>query len=596
MKILLAGINAKYVQTNLAIRLLKSFVSVHSASVRQGRVTVELSEWNINQSIASIVRGIFQAEPTVILFSTYIWNRDMTFRVAEELKKVLPSGKIGFGGPEVSWSPDKTFTDCSAADFVIAGEGELTFAEMTERLAVQAEMPSDFYLALEDLSGLYVRSFDDGEICSFGGVRPPVQNLDIVPFPYDREPLDFDPENRIVYYESSRGCPFSCAYCLSSIEKAVRYYPLDRVLREISFFMDNGFPLVKFVDRTFNLDPKRYLLIWSHIRDYYNNKTLFHFEIAAEYLEDEALRTLESMPDGSIQLEIGIQSINNETLSIVGRPAHPEVLAEKIRRIPEKIHTHVDLIAGLPAENLESFARSFDFAFALDADMLQVGFLKILAGTKMERIAYETKGYVWSSHPPYEVYASSVLSFKELLIIKDVEHLVDTWYNSGLMRHTVFFLAKNDPEVSPFPLFRSLANFVRIYYQDADLYLPRRTADSFACMASFLGSLAKDKKTLASAGLEYLRYDFLLQGKPGAFPGWYERRYSKEVHDRALEQNGFLGNAGNLRANPVSRRERYSRTELDSFDFGQDGKEVVILFVYPGIQEKNRKVTCVTLE
>jgi hypothetical protein len=560
VKILLVGINAKYVQTNLAIRLLKGFASRYSQAVRSGRIEIQTAEWNINQLPGQIVRGIYETHADAVVFSTYIWNREMVLSVAGEIRKIQPLLLIGFGGPEVSWSARKFFEDCPAADLIIAGEGEEAFVDF---LDAWAEGQS-----VSRIKGIYSRA--DG--FSFGGDRPPMTDLSQIPFPYDEENLDFDPENRIVYYESSRGCPFSCAYCLSSIDKSVRYYPLERVLSEIGYFLERGFPLVKFVDRTFNLDPARYLSIWTYIRDHHNGKTLFHFEIAAEYLSDEAFTLLETIPEGAIQFEIGIQSINSETLRLVGRPAHPEALAEKIRRIPKHIHTHVDLIAGLPAENLASFASSFDYAFALDAGMLQLGFLKILSGSPMERIAESSPGYVWSSRPPYEVLSSPVMPYNDLLGLKDIDRLVDDWYNSGLMRNALNFLVLRAD--SAFSVFRDLTLFTRSFYPDHDPYLPRRPTDHFACLAAFSRSFFSGRTGCTSVAIEWLKLDFLLQGKPGSFPDWFIRRYSKDAHDAALVSHGISGPGGE------TRRLAYARTEYEELCLTEEESPQSFLFIY----------------
>jgi len=594
VKILLVAINAKYVQTNLAVRLLRSYAEAHAPSIRSGLVSVEIAEWNINQPSGAIVRGIYESHADAVFFSVYLWNREMSLRVASDVRRVMPDAVLGFGGPEVSWAAEKFLDECAAGDLVIAGEGEATFVELVERFARYANdtAPEGIGASLSEiLSGIAGVYFCDrgesgrGGSIRFGGDRPLIADLDTIPFPYTPEQIDFEPAHRIVYYESSRGCPFKCAYCLSSLDARVRYYPLERVLSEIAYFMDRGFPLVKFVDRTFNLDPDRFLKVWEYIRDHHNGKTLFHFEIAAEYLPDAAYAVLAAMPEGAVQFEIGIQSANATTLQLVGRPAHPEILAERIARIPKHIHTHVDLIAGLPEEDLASFARSFDYAFALGADMLQLGFLKVLPGSPMERIAREAEGYRWSDFPPYEVLSSPVLPYGDLLILKEVEQLVDTWHNSGLMRNALRSLcAATD---SAFSLFRAIAQFVKGYFEDHDMFLPRKPADSFSCMAAFLkegqasariGLDVSDATTAYRVALEYLRYDLLLQGKPGVFPDWFERRYSKEAHDALLDSQGIL--KGQHGGAPVSRRIAYSRTEFDRFRFDEEGQEMAILFLY----------------
>lgn len=573
MKILLVAINAKYVQTNLAVRLLAAYARRAVPAAGDGRVSVELGEWNVNEPAGQIVRGIVEREPDAVLFSTYIWNRGMAFRVMGDVRKLLPGAILGAGGPEVSWNAERDLREHPELDLVISGEGEVTLTELIDRLVDG--------VTFAGTPGTYARS--GGKIV-FGGEREPLADLGSIPFPYAKDLLDFDPANRIVYYESSRGCPFSCAYCLSSIDRAVRYYPLERVLSDIGYFLKEGFPLVKFTDRTFNLAPARYIAVWEFIRDHYNGITRFHFELSADLLGDDAFAALETMPEGSVQFEIGIQSTNPETLRLVGRTSDPGRLEANVRRIPASIHRHVDLIAGLPAENLASFARSFDFAFSLDADMLQLGFLKILDGSPMAEIARAQAGpdgYAWSAEPPYEVLRSPAMPYRDVLAVKDVERLVDAWYNSGLLRNFLTRLAETDG--SAFALFRELASFARGYFADGDLYLPRRPSDIFACAYAFLA--ARRSAPRADGLGEWLRYDFLLQGKPGAFPHWYERRYDRDAHDAALLAQGLLG-AGE------SRRTLYARTEYDRFRLSPEGGEVAVLFEYFGEKKNEKKAIC----
>jgi radical SAM superfamily enzyme YgiQ (UPF0313 family) len=576
VKILLVGINAKYIQTNLAIRLLRAYAHERSSAAISGTVSVDIAEWNVNLPAQNIVRGIYESEAYAVFFSVYIWNREITFRVIEEVRKVMPDVLIACGGPEVSWSTDESFDACAAIDAIFVGEGERTFADAVDALGGAATGGREAAArranpySLRDIPGIALKDYR-------GSFRPrdPIEDLGTIPFPYERGNPGFSSENRIVYYESSRGCPYSCAYCLSSLDRSVRYYPLERVFADISFFLEEKYTLVKFVDRTFNLDPGRYLEIWRYIRDRHNGLTLFHFEIAAERLSDDALEFLATMPEGAVQLEIGIQSANTATLAAVGRLSRAEVLAERISRIPKFIHSHVDLIAGLPEEGLESFRESFDFAFALEADMVQVGFLKVLAGTKMEEIARSMPLYAWSSHPPYEVLSSPWMGYRDLLVVKDVEHLVDTLFNSGLARNALLHLAKKEFGGKSFALFERLADFSRAYYSDCDLFLPRRPSDSFACLAGFIDSCPKQGLDERYAiALEWLRYDFLLMGKPGAFPLWYDRRYSKEGHDGALLSCGILGDGRE------SRKNAYARTEFESFSLDPSLGPENYLFIY----------------
>lgn len=588
MKTLLVGVNAKYVHTNLAIRILREFLREQCVPVQSGALSVEIAEWNVNEPVSSIVRGVLESGAEVVFFSTYIWNRRAVFDAADALRAVQPELIIGFGGPEAASVPEATFADCSAADLVITGEGELTLSETLERIwAVRYLAAEGRILALAGIPGLVIRERVSGCV-SRAVPRSVIEDLSIIPFPYARG-FDFDPENRIVYYETGRGCPFSCAYCLSAVERGVRWYPLERVLGEVEWFLERRVPLVKLTDRTFNLDGPRSRAVWERIRDRWNGVTCFHFEISAALLDEADFAVLETLPAGAVQFEIGIQSTNPATLAAVSRTGDFVSLAQRIRRIPRTIHTHVDLIAGLPHEGLESLALSVNRVFALGADMLQLGFLKVLPGAPMAAIAAADPGWRVTPAPPYEVLATPDLCWDELLAVKDVEQVLDSWYNSGLMRETLTFLAWRSGACVPglpaaWEVFRDLAGWIRRWYPDGQLYLPRRLQDSFACLAAWITSGEKGAPAEANVGaaLERLRLDYLLQAKPGAFPEWYERRYDKEAHQRALETRAVAagsatpavdggsataasGSGGSSRA--PSRRVLYAASEWDSFDF-----------------------------
>lgn len=581
MNVLLVGINAKYIQTNLAIRLLKSYAEAHSASVMEGSVSVGIAEWNVNQHVQGIVRGIYEKTPDIVLFSTYIWNREHVFRVAETLAEVMPELLIGVGGPEVSYKPQRALSECPSLDFVVSGEGERTFSETLELLALLHGSPKDGLLdPLGKISGITTRR--EGQPDNFRETRALMENLDEIPFPYGKKDDTIDPEHRIIYYESSRGCPFGCAYCMSSIERSVRFYSLERVFSDLDFFLRNTYPLVKFVDRTFNISPSRYRAIWAYVRDHYNGVTRFHFEISADLLSEEDFMLIDTMPAGSIQFEIGIQSANSVTLASVNRKTDLERLARAVRRIPKGIHAHVDLIAGLPHEDLASFSRSFDFAFSLDADVIQLGFLKILDGTRMEAIALQDAAYHWEKKPPYEVLVSPEMSYEDLGKLKEIEHVVDNLWNSGVFRATI--RALNLEEASAFALMNDIAEHIRSWFPDGDPFLPRKPADLFACMASYLQSHGK------SAYLEWLKFDFFMQAKPGRIPEWFARRYSRDSHDQILERTGFLSSVGEV------RRIAYARSEYEEFIFpGKDGIEA-FFFMYPGSDGKGSGVQCIKVE
>lgn len=437
--------------------------------------------------------------------------------------------------------------------------------------------------------------------CS-GAVSRHLSDLSEIPFPY-RSPagtlVDWaDPDNRIFYYESSRGCPFRCAYCLSSLDTTVRYVPLDRVLSDIQFFLDTGCRLVKFTDRTFNLDEARCKTIWQYITHHHNGKTVFHFEIAAQLLTASLLEVLETVPEQSVQFEIGIQSIHPETLNAVGRSGNIRQIAENIQKIPSKIHIHLDLIAGLPFENIRLFGASYDFTASLRPDMIQCGFLKILSGTAMEQWALTHAGYQWLSCPPYEVLQSPHIDFADMLRLKRLEVLTDVFYNSGQFLYTVGFLL--DQGVSLFSLFRELAD----WFECRHLFdVPHKTNDWFGFLYEFLsereasgtvparcmpdfsaedGMESGEKRESAELpGMVYqlkelLRFDFIRREKISVFPGWFIRRYDKEKHREAVYSHTSV----------ESTRETFAATEYDVFYVQPLSGEPVphgcpVLFVYP---------------
>jgi len=590
VKILLVGVNAKYVHTNLAIRIIHAYICEHCVPVHTGSLSVKIAEWNVNEASATVVRGILESGAQAVFFSTYIWNQRTIFDAAAALRAVQPELIIGLGGPEAAAVPETSLADCPAADLVISGEGELTLSETLERLwAVRHLATEGRILALAGIPGLILRERASGCV-SRAVPRSPIEDLSIVPFPY-AQGFDFYPENRIVYYETSRGCPFSCAYCMSAVERGVRWYPLKRVLGEVTWFLERRIPLVKLTDRTFNLDGPRSRAIWQHIRDKWNGITCFHFEISAALLDTADFAVLDTMPAGSIQFEIGIQSTNPATLAAVSRSGDFVSLAERIRRIPRTIHTHVDLIAGLPHEGLASLALSVNQVFALGADVLQLGFLKVLPSTPMATIAAADPRWRLSPAPPYEALATPDLSWQEMLVIKDVEQVLDCWCNSGLMKETLTFLAWRFPRCLPglpavWELLQALAGWIRRWYPDGQLYLPRRMQDSFACLAGWIAS-GEDGAPAGpdvEASFERLRLDYLLQGKAGTFPNWYNRRYDKMAHQRAIERQalatepavkpaaGVNGSSkSGLGAESISRRPSrrvlYGASEWDVFDF-----------------------------
>lgn len=455
MKFLLTAINAKYIHSNLAVYSLRAAaLAAAPASDKHESFSVELAEFTINHRTEEILRDIFLRKPDVLLFSCYIWNIVYVRELAENCKKIMPEVPVWLGGPEVSYDAEKFLRENPAADGILCGEGEETFRLLAECYAAgQADTEH-----LAEIPGLVFREPVESAARPIRVNTPaPLPDFSALPFPYG-ELAEF--ENRIIYYESSRGCPFSCSYCLSSIEKSVRFRDIEKVCRELQFFLDRRVPQVKFVDRTFNCRKSHAMAVWSYILEHDNGITNFHFEIEAELLDEEELAQLERMRPGLVQLEIGVQSANRETLKAVRRSTDLERLRRVVERIRDgkNIHQHLDLIAGLPFEDYESFGHSFDQVFALKPEQLQLGFLKVLKGAPMYEEARKY-GIAYRSQPPYEVLFTPWLPFSDILRLKMIEEMVEIYYNSHQFGMTLGQLIPRFS--SAFAFFEQLA----LYYE-----------------------------------------------------------------------------------------------------------------------------------
>lgn len=568
-KVLFVAVNACYNHTNIAVRSLALF-SGHSE-------LVDIGEWTINQPVGEILRGIVSKNPEIVLFSTYIWNIEIVQKLITELKKILPNCVVGAGGPEVSYYAEEYLKKLDNLDFVVCGEGEETIREVTDLYA--KETFPEFLNKLEKVTGMFVKLPLSGNVAVdktvvFTGNRELLCDLSQLPFPY---PEINDPDNRIYYYESCRGCPFSCAYCMSSLDKKVRFMPLERVFRDIQRFMDANVRLVKFVDRTFNLNPDRYVEIWKYIVQHHNGKTMFHFEIEAEYLEEKALEFLQSVPKGVMQFEIGVQSTNKKTLEAVGRSTNTEKLFENIKRIPKTIHSHLDLIAGLPFEDLETFGKSFEQVISLYPDALQLGFLKVLHGTTMEKYSKEN-GWQWMENPPYETLSTPYMSYEDLMFLKDVEIITDAYWNSNAYEKSMKYAGRT---VGFWNFIVAMTKYCR---SSGVFDAPRRDSywvDLMAglCRSGRLGDILGGKECFFDSDTFYelLRFDFMAGEKRGRIPEWFNRHYDKDLHKTALQNNGGINNA----------RLDYGFSDVDSFNvnpLAEKPEETMgkfdVLFVY----------------
>lgn len=466
---LLVAVNAKYIHSNLAVYSLRAY-----AGAKGHRV--DLAEYTINQQKEEVLRDIYQRKPAVVGFSCYIWNVEYVKELAEDLHRIMPKLPIWFGGPEVTWNPEDRMREMTWLTGVMLGEGEATLAELAGWY--EADCPGH---ELTDIAGLCIRT-EKGEIIRTAS--RPLLSMDELVFPYQNLA---DYENRIIYYESSRGCPFSCSYCLSSVEKKLRFRSLSLVFQELFHFLEGRVPQVKFVDRTFNCRHEHAWAIWQFIHEHDNGVTNFHFEVAADLLREEDFLLFEQMRPGLIQLEIGVQTTNSDTIQAIGRKMDLEKVAyftERVRR-GRNIHQHLDLIAGLPEEGLESFARSFNEVYAMKPDQLQLGFLKVLHGTRMEREAAQY-GLVYRSRPTYEVLSTKWLSYEELMILKNVEETVEDYYNTGQFASVLAYAIPFFD--SSFAFYRALGNYLREQgYRDSS----QNRTGRYLALREFLRSISE---------------------------------------------------------------------------------------------------------
>ena len=438
MKILLAACNAKYIHSNLAVYDLQAYAAEYADHI-------VLKEYTINQQKDDIMRDIYLEHPDVVCVSCYIWNISFVKELMADLTKILPDADFWAGGPEVSYDAEKFLTENPEFKGVMVGEGEETFRELAGYYVEKNSQD------LKDMTGICYR---DGDQIIHNGWRQ-IMDLSSIPFIY-KDLSEF--KNRIIYYESSRGCPFSCSYCLSSIDKKLRFRDTEMVKKELQFFIDNKVPQVKFVDRTFNCKHDHAMAIWKYINEHDNSVTNFHFEISADLLREEELQEMSTMRPGLIQLEIGVQSTNPDTIKAIHRTMDFEKLKGIVDRIHSfgNIHPHLDLIAGLPYEDYDSFRHSFNDVYALKPQQLQLGFLKVLKGSHMMEMCQEY-GIVYKTREPYEVLSTKWLDYDHVLKLKTVENMVEVYYNSGQFQNTLEYLEGFFPDA--FSIYERLGNF-----------------------------------------------------------------------------------------------------------------------------------------
>lgn len=465
----------------------------------------DIKEFSINDRVENILEGIIEEKPDVVAFSCYIWNMEFVNRLAELIKLVDPNIEILYGGPEVSYE-GKEFLENHEGEYVIVGEGEKTFREFVLYKLGEGK--------IEDIKGLNYKR--DGKV--FENPKRPEMDMNELVFPYTYEE---DINNKIVYYEASRGCPFKCKYCLSSVMHGVRFLDVERVKKELKYFMERGLKLVKFVDRTFNCNREYTVELLKYLSEQ-DTETRFHFEVAADLLTEEQIEILNNAPKGRFQLEVGVQTTNNEVLHNINRYITYENIKEKVLKVAsgKNVMQHLDLIAGLPGEDLESFKKSFNDVHAIRPDEIQLGFLKLLKGSSMREEA-EKWGIVYSPYAPYEIIRSKDISYEELLLLKKVEAMVDKYYNSCKFNNVIkFFLDIYD---KPFDFYYDLAMF---FEEKGNFKRSIGNVEYYKILLDFyLEKIGGEDEGLFK---EVLKFDYLCFNKKRWLPDFLVRTITKE--------------------------------------------------------------------
>lgn len=503
MKTLLTTLNSKYIHSNLAIRYLQRFV--------EDIEDVDILEFTINQSTDFITSEIYKLEKDLIGFSVYIWNIKETLAICEILKLVNPEIKIFLGGPEVSYDVKEGMEKYKYIDFILYGEGEETFREFVK-------MNKNKIKNYRDIKGLAYR--EDDEIV-INPARPLIKDLNAIPSPYEKITDEF--ENKIVYYESSRGCPFGCKFCLSSTIRGVRYFDIERVKRDLKNLIEMEVRQVKFVDRTFNANKKYSREIMEFLIAEDPQGINFHFEVTAHLIDDETLEFLKTVKEGLFQFEIGVQSTNEKTIKAIGRTTDFKVLSRVTREINsfKNIHQHLDLIAGLPYENYSSFKKSFDDVYALKPEKLQLGFLKLLKGSEL-RLSEKLYGYKYIDQPPYEVLENQFISYGEILELKMIEDLVEKYYNEEYFKNTLEYLLSNYYD-SAFDFYEIFSKF----WTRNDYHKRSHSRNKlYTILHKFIKENSfKDKNIIYNL----LKYDYIFNNKKNRLPFKFEE--NKDLYD-----------------------------------------------------------------
>ncbi len=532
IKTLLVGINAKYIHTSLAVRSIEMYC-------KENNTNVNIKEFTINNDEDKIINEIYEEKPDFLGFSCYIWNINIILEIISTIKKLLPNVKIFVGGPEVSYEYDYIFE--KGIDIVCIGEGEKTVKELIDKFNEKKCIDKSF----ENVNGIAFKLENDIIVTKDRNLL----QLDEIPFVY-KNGLE-GTEHKILYYEASRGCPYSCQYCLSSLEKGLRFLSEKRVKEDLDFFLKNNVKQVKFVDRTFNCNKKFALLIWNYLIDNDNGITNFHFEISADIVDDDMLNVLKNARVGLFQFEIGVQSTNDATLDEIKRKTNLQKLFDKVDKIKnlKNIHQHLDLIAGLPFEDYDIFKKSFNDVFNVYPEQFQLGFLKLLKGSGL-RINAEKYGIVYKDKAPYEVLYTNLIDYDKMNMLKNIEEMIETYYNSGKAINTIKYGIKFFN--SPFDFFEQLATYwVKNNYNN----ISHSKMKLYEVIYGFFKNIKDIDNNVLN---EIVKFDILLNDNIKSLPVWVNTKYDNDFKDK---ERKFYNNKENIQKY-VPHLEKYDTKQI----------------------------------
>lgn len=583
MKILLTTLNSKFIHTNLAIRYLNQMVK----DIED--IEVDIREYTINNELDFILKDIYKNDYDVILFSTYIWNVNDIVKLCDNIKKVKPNMKIALGGPEVSYDSEDSMKKYDFVDYILYGEGELVFRDFIKYLKGD--------IKIEDVDGIVYRNNKD--IIKNKPMKL-LENLDLIPSPYEKLNKE-EYENRIVYYETSRGCPFNCQYCLSSTLQGLRYFSIDRVKKDLKALIDARVSQIKFIDRTFNANKKFAMEIMKFLMENDNDYTTYHFEVTAHLLSDDMLEFLKDCKEGLFQFEIGVQTTNEKVLDAVGRRDDFSKLSYVVKKIAScrNIHQHLDLIAGLPYEDYKSFENSFNDVFNLGIEHLQLGFLKMIKGTGIRNRADEHE-FRYKDYPPYEVLYNKYISYDQILKLKDIEEILERYFNSKNFVLSMRYIIHNFYKQSPFKFFEDFAT----YFNDNGYFnMSQGKNQLYKILLDFYLEKININSDLFK---EIIKYDYISLGKTSNVPAFLEK---VDIEDFKNRCHLFLQNEENIlkyiprfENTPAKQIIKYVHFEVFKYDILKlkddiktklELKESIVLFVYDDkkVFEKSKSYT-----